>query len=128
MIVNSIDKIRIDGINYEVDTIETGELGYSAHGQIDYDKLRIAIRNQPPATWLQTFWHEFLHHVSEYRLHGQPLTESQIDGIATSINAMLLDNPNVVTEIYCVATDGKFSEESEEEEEINLEDLILECD
>ena len=127
MTVNSIDTIRIDGINYEVDTIETGELGYSAHGQIDLTSSAL-LRNQPPAMWLQVFWHEFLHHVSEYRLHGQSLTESQIDGVATSINAMLLDNPNVVTEIYCVATDGKFSEECDDDSDPDLEDLILECD
>lgn len=127
MTVNSIDQIRVDGITYEVDTFETGELGYSAQGQIDYDKAKITLRNQPPAMWLQVFWHEFMHHVSEYRLHGQPLTESQIDGIATSINAMLLDNPNVITEIYCVATDGKFSEECDDDEQ-DIEDLNFESD
>ena len=116
MEINAIDRLRMDGMSYEVETIETNELGFSLHGQIDYDKLKITLRNAPPAIWLQTLWHELLHHISEYRLSQQNLTEAQVDGIATGINAILLDNPDLPMEIWQVATGGDFTIESEDEE------------
>ena len=112
MDINSIDTLRLDGINYTVSTIEPNELGSAIDGEINYGQQKIAIKNMKPSAWLQTLWHEIIHHIDTYRLRNT-LSESDIDTIATSINAILLDNPDLTMEIWQVAESGNFTIEDD---------------
>jgi hypothetical protein len=112
MDINSIDTLRLDGIDYTVSTIEPNELGSAIDGEINYGQQKIAIKNMKPSAWLQTLWHEIIHHIDTYRLRNI-LSESDIDTIATSINAILLDNPDLTMEIWQVATSGNFTIEDD---------------
>ena len=108
MDINAITNLRLDGIDYEVQTIEINELGNSVDGKINCGEQTIIVRNMKPAAWLQTLWHEIMHHVDVYRLRNT-LSEADIDTIATSINQVLLDNPDLALETWQVATTGNFT-------------------
>ncbi len=112
MDINSIDTLRLDGIDYAVSTIEPNELGAAIDGEINCGQQKIIIKNMKPSAWLQTLWHEIIHHIDTYRLRNT-LSESDIDTIATSINAILLDNPDLTMEIWQVATSGNFTIEDD---------------
>jgi hypothetical protein len=112
MDINSIDTLRMDGIDYDVSIIEPNELGSAIDGEINYGQQKIIIKNMKPSAWLQTLWHEIIHHIDTYRLRNI-LSESDIDTIATSINAILLDNPDLTMEIWQVATSGNFTIEDD---------------
>jgi hypothetical protein len=117
---NSIEIIRIDGMPYTVETIEVNALGNAIDGQIDYSKLKVTLKDNPPQVWLQTMWHELLHHVSSYRLHDQGLSEHQIDTIASSINQILLDNPEIPLEYWNLTETGEFTVESDDDEGLEI--------
>ena len=116
MDINSITEIKADGIRYMVCTEPSPTLGLEADGQINYDQQQITIKNTKPAVWLQILWHELLHHISCYRV-GNSLTEDTIDAIATGINAILLDNPDLTMEIWQVAETGNFTIEDADADE-----------
>ena len=112
MDINSITEIKADGIRYAIRTEPSPTLGLATDGQINYDQQQITIKQTKPAVWLQILWHELLHHISCYRI-GDSLTEDTIDAIATGINAILLDNPDLTMEIWQVATSGNFTIEDD---------------
>ena len=121
---NAIDKIRIDGINYTV-TTETGKKLQTDWGSIDFDSCEITIRKTNPAQWLQTLWHEIIHHADFAHL-GSILNEAQVNSLASTINAVLLDNPNLSLEIWQVANGGEFTQEEDEPDTDDVElDLVL---
>ena len=57
MDINSIDTLRLDGIDYTVSTIEPNELGSAIDGEINCGQQKITIKNMKPSAWLQTLWH-----------------------------------------------------------------------
>lgn len=106
-----IDTIRIDGMDYTIET-QAGEskLGLAYSGAINLSELEIVIKDAKPAVWLQTLLHEILHHIGNYRLRDD-LSEAQIDAIATAINSLLLDNPDLALAYWQVSAGEALVEE-----------------
>lgn len=116
MDINAIEKLRMDGINYDVVTHEVGPLGIRDQANIDFANTTINLCNCKPAIWLQQLWHEIMHHIANYRLNAD-LSEEQIDAIATGINSILLDNPNLPMEVWQVAVSGQFTIEDDTDDD-----------
>lgn len=119
--MNSIETVRLDGMNYTVTTEKPNKLLHGSEGNINYDALEITIKETKPEVWLHTLWHEIMHHISNYRLNND-LSEAQIDAIASGINQALLDNPNLSLEIWNLAETGQFTQESDDpDDDVELE-------
>lgn len=84
------EKVRVFGKNYQIKYIPEDE-GMEELGLLDYDKLRIMIKeNQPPIEEADTILHETVHAIDN--IMGLELSEEQVRGIATGLIGVFQDN------------------------------------
>lgn len=92
--MNVPDKIKIGGLSYDVLETENISLGMNYNAEILYGSQKINLRPMAKGQKERTFLHEVLHGIYDnlgYINHD----EKQIDELAGSLYALIIDNPEL---------------------------------
>ena len=93
-----MNNIRIAGINYTIDSVDTSQMVTGGIGEADFNKQAIRINNNVTEQTKQiALVHEIVHMIDH--AYGTNLTEQQVVIFSHGLVQFLKDNPNFFNEM-----------------------------